>query len=211
MHVGHKSLATVPSEVVGKESARVPHELTYVRRLAARRSSHVQNYLVLLWSKRHHRNKGRSTLDHVVPTQILRCSTHRHLGGVDLQTNLCPRAYRIHRHLALSQGLHQGAPSGLQRIGADGERPVLLVCLKKLDGLLCTEHLKEILGQLLRVPEVRRTVLNQIFKHLLPRPLVSHLLGLPPLRKKRRIILDLLLQGVQIRRLSPFCDSGQDP
>ena len=79
---------TLLLDVIRDDDALVLHELRYVRRLAARRSGHVEDALSRLWVKRHDRDERRRGLEHVVPREVLGCRAERNRGLVDLEANL---------------------------------------------------------------------------------------------------------------------------
>ena len=151
VQVRHRRHQTLLLQVVGDQHARVLHQLRDVRRLAAGRAAHVQDALVGLRVERHHGQHRGRRLQHVVTGEVLGRGADRNRRVVDLQADAAPVAQRVQVHAAVDERLREVATTGLQRVGSDDQRSVVLVGLEPLDALLGAEHVEEVLHQLLVV------------------------------------------------------------
>mmetsp|Transcript_10748 Transcript_10748/g.30738 ORF Transcript_10748/g.30738 Transcript_10748/m.30738 type:complete len:440 (+) Transcript_10748:515-1834(+) len=153
VHVGHRGLLPVRSQIVGKDETRVPHELRDVRRLSARSSGHVQHPLVWLRRQRHDGTHGCRALQHVMAAEVFWRGTDGDGTFDDLQPHLGPAGERIQGHAALHQCHGKILAPRFQRVGSHHHGPWFVGILHKLEGFGGAEHGEKVRHQFRQVTE----------------------------------------------------------
>ena len=75
---------------------------------SSRCCTHIQNPLILLWSKSHDRKQAWCTLYYIMPSKIFWCGSNRNRWRINDQTNLSPLANWVQIHTPVYKGLENG-------------------------------------------------------------------------------------------------------
>lgn len=81
---------------------------TNMWRFSARCCTHIQNPLILLWSKSHDRKQAWCTLYYIMPSKVFWCGSNRDRWRINNQTNLSPLANWVQIHTPVYKSLENG-------------------------------------------------------------------------------------------------------